>query len=110
MLLQQRQNRLGLGRAPGQKQGQDMLLLDQIPGIFNRQLRVRLVIERAQFNLLPMNPAFGIDRLQIELGACRRFLGAYRRRTAEAARLANQNLRLDAGPQGRQQNAPQHGA
>lgn len=40
MLLQQRQNCFVLGRAPGQKQGQDMLFLDQFLGIFDRQLRV----------------------------------------------------------------------
>ncbi len=60
VLVQQRNNALGVGCAARHEQCQHTLVLDERAGVVLRQLGVELFVERDEFDLLPVHAAAGV--------------------------------------------------
>jgi hypothetical protein len=94
VLVQDRNDRLGVRCAPAQEQGQHVLLLHQLARVLGRQRGVELVVQRHQLDLLPVDAAPGIDAIDVQPGAVGCLFHARRDRAGEARRLSDQDLRM----------------
>ena len=64
MLVKQGNDGFGIWRAACQEQRDHVLFFNQLASIVCRQLRVELVVQRNQRDLLPASAALGIDRIK----------------------------------------------
>lgn len=94
VLVQQRNDALGVGRAARHEQCQHALVLDERAGVVLRQLGVELVVERDEFDLLPVHAAAGVDVVQVQRRAQHRFLDGCRRGPGDADGLTHEQLRV----------------
>ena len=94
VLLEQRQDALGMRCATGHEQGQYFALFNQGFGVFLGELGVKLVVEGDDLNFLAVHAAFGIDGIDVQVGTEHGFLHCGRNCTGHAHSLANDQLRL----------------
>jgi hypothetical protein len=96
-----RKHGLGVRGAACQEQRQHLFFLNQLERVFAGQLGIELVVQRDQLDLLPVDAAFGIDRVNVKLGAIGGFLHPRAHGPGESCRLPDEQLRLRAKAEGR---------
>src|SRR6185295_4246344 len=92
-----RLRRIGCRRADVAEQ-QEHAVVDQLLGIGGGPVGLVTIVERAQFDLAPVDAAGGVDRLEVGQRAGAHFVAELHRRSRERGRLPDQDrIRGDAG-------------
>ncbi len=91
-LVEQGDDGFRVRRAAREEHREHVLLLDELARVDERLGRVELVVERDEFDLLPVHAAPGVHRVNVELRALGGFLHARRDGPGEAGCLSHQQL------------------